>query len=1531
MGYLGKISAVVGVSTGDFSSKLNRCASDVSAFSKKVQNTLSASSGSAAKSFDQMYTAAQRFERSLRAATSGKLDFAGLKNFPGKTLDEAADAMRSIQSVAHSLSGPLGDIAQKSERMSHALQEAFRPALVAAQAATESLRDTVETTGKMVQSEFMAAEKQVDRVTQAFERLTEAEQMAGKLSSGKEFRFQQPAGHEELSRAATTGGSVSSLPTHRLTPDLIALIQLQKEAANGVAQYNAALQANPSAKAQSDLDQRVLLLREINDEISRELSSYSKLDAQAAHVKTVTNALIDMADAQKLAFSGQAQNLAQVSSQYDGVLARITKLTAAQRQQVEAAHGADLNRVGVSVASPGDEKTGGLTAAQLSSAQSTMAAANATIDSIHATEATAKKASDATEAAAKATQKSVDDLNARLGKISDSIGTPSAPIDALDAAVKRATADVEKMKDVNRKAQGDVYLNKLKTDVAGIAAPPGGLPPKDSDISALARRAGKVSDFANQKQAADIFGPAFGTAERSLDQLKTKIISVGGQLEKLPIPIQGKLAPAIARVQQMFVALGNNPTAAQLKQAAAEAEKLEKRLGRVSQAMKFKGKFSDFIDENSGKAYEAQLASIQQRFLSLGAAAGGPTAAAINQYRVALAKASVAGTLGTKAVRDQMEQLAASIAKAAQAEGLLNKGQAASFLTGLKKNFGDVGRGGADKFAMGMNQAAFAVDDFMSATGGIEQRLRAVANNVTQLGFVMGGTTGLFIALGAVITAHAAIALYKFANGGRAAEDTSKVLNDALDKQKNTVKELADAYADLAKEMARSADAAKGIERAAKIGKLEELRRTTRRQRSGDFSEGVMNETTLQESLSRRMKTAWNPGRAISLQMEMESSRAREGAARSGSRAGVETITAGQLPEFRRARASVSNSLTNSFSGQFKEATGLDLTYADRRERIQGEKTLAELDAIIKKFEDSVSEGADKLARNIVVASLSASDKISAAQANVADAIGKGVKGAAAFQFELDSAGRALSNAMMALHDAALETDPDVKATLTQQAQKQYRAATDATAGLAERSRKMRLQNGIGGERATAALADMQGNVHMRNESAGKTASLQRDIIEEQIARENHAAKTQAAAATAAAADTSMREAAAKTRESRNAQRLAEEDLTAKQEQQRLNPRENLVIPDPWENMYEKQVREAQASVEAAKAAVQAAKDEQIAVAITAGAQTAAADAEVKKAEKELEAAQAAAEFAAAIAEAAMAVEEAVSRLRKVLDDAMSSATSVADAAQKKYTESPGRTNKAARDKAEENLIDDRERIAHANNRLSRARTEAEADPEIKAYSQRSEQIRKELKDLEEDTRVNATPAGQKKMQDLRDEQASMDAQRARRMRDLTKPEQEQADKVAQDVEERVQKVAAIEREKERVRTGKELAMSESERRKKSATDEADLVGAAAAEITDAGKREDFMQKYYENKKKEVQTALKGYEDERQNALIGGPSRAALNASDVTSSAGSSELNRLLRGDDASKDANFAEMKHQSELLAEIRDGIKDATGIIVD
>jgi hypothetical protein len=57
--------------------------------------------------------------------------------------------------------------------------------------------------------------------------------------------------------------------------------------------------------------------------------------------------------------------------------------------------------------------------------------------------------------------------------------------------------------------------------------------------------------------------------------------------------------------------------------------------------------------------------------------------------------------------------------------------------------------------------------------------------------------------------------------------------------------------------------------------------------------------------------------------------------------------------------------------------------------------------------------------------------------------------------------------------------------------------------------------------------------------------------------------------------------------------------------------------------------------------------------------------------------------------------------------------------------------------------------------------------------------------------------------------------------------------------------------------------------------------------------------------------------------MLQGPSRAALNVSDVSTTQGASELTRLLRGDDSAKDVNLAELQKQTGYLEDIRNDLK--------
>jgi hypothetical protein len=64
---------------------------------------------------------------------------------------------------------------------------------------------------------------------------------------------------------------------------------------------------------------------------------------------------------------------------------------------------------------------------------------------------------------------------------------------------------------------------------------------------------------------------------------------------------------------------------------------------------------------------------------------------------------------------------------------------------------------------------------------------------------------------------------------------------------------------------------------------------------------------------------------------------------------------------------------------------------------------------------------------------------------------------------------------------------------------------------------------------------------------------------------------------------------------------------------------------------------------------------------------------------------------------------------------------------------------------------------------------------------------------------------------------------------------------------------------------------------------------------------------------------IAGMADSVRNAVLQGPSRAALNASDVTTTQGQQELNRLLRGDDPARDVDMVALQRETnEILRAI-------------
>jgi hypothetical protein len=145
---------------------------------------------------------------------------------------------------------------------------------------------------------------------------------------------------------------------------------------------------------------------------------------------------------------------------------------------------------------------------------------------------------------------------------------------------------------------------------------------------------------------------------------------------------------------------------------------------------------------------------------------------------------------------------------AAESGGVYGKDQIASAMKRGRNNAGSFGVGGAASAQLAIQQGLFAVDDFISSTGPLEYKLRAIGNNITQLGLLLGqsgliagldATRGLFIALGATIGANVGLALLRFATNTQEAEKEVEVLNKSLERQKSLAESLASAYGALAK------------------------------------------------------------------------------------------------------------------------------------------------------------------------------------------------------------------------------------------------------------------------------------------------------------------------------------------------------------------------------------------------------------------------------------------------------------------------------------------------------------------------------------------------------------------------------------------------------------------------------------------------------------------------------------------------------------------------------------------------------------
>ncbi len=192
---------------------------------------------------------------------------------------------------------------------------------------------------------------------------------------------------------------------------------------------------------------------------------------------------------------------------------------------------------------------------------------------------------------------------------------------------------------------------------------------------------------------------------------------------------------------------------------------------------------------------------------------------------------------------------------------------------------GDVGRGAFGNLGLGIQQAVFAFDDFFSVTGGLDQRIRAAGNNISQLGFVLGGTQGLITGVAVSITAQLVVALIKWQNAGVGTEDRLKSLNDSLARQKSLVESLAQAFDGLGDSIGNLGFSKQAAESAKLQKSLDDLRskfQESNEERLGGTDKEVQKQRGIIAARERELATTTDPGQRVLLQRQINDARRDE-------------------------------------------------------------------------------------------------------------------------------------------------------------------------------------------------------------------------------------------------------------------------------------------------------------------------------------------------------------------------------------------------------------------------------------------------------------------------------------------------------------------------------------------------------------------------------------------------------------------------------------------------------------------------------
>jgi len=918
-------------------------------------------------------------------------------------------------------------------------------------------------------------------------------------------------------------------------------------------------------------------------------------------------------------------------------------------------------------------------------------------------------------------------------------------------------------------------------------------------------------------------------AQRDIDALGSRVGAVREQLERLPNAIRTRFVPELQRAQAQLVSLQNAPNATvrAIETATRRVERLEAAARRASAAFDFRQSFGgaglrgieEGLNQQALRGYTAQLQVLQQALAGTSQEARGPAVAAFDRLRNAIATAMENGTLETEQTRRVIRQLTQDASRAtAAAAGIGERG-----LSRRLQRAGDIGRGSFGNLSLGIQQAAFAIDDFFSVTGGLDQRIRAAGNNISQLGFVLGGTTGLIVGIAASITSQLIAALIKWNSNGVETEDRVNALNDALARQKSLVEDLAQAYESIADAISRSGFSSQTQELRNQSKAIDELRKKQDeqiRERIVANDPDVLREREFQASRERQIEESQSIEERVRLRRQIEASRRREEEA---TRAAVDTpgLAPGDVA-FLVGRPGLGADAAFAFPGateaqlRDQEARGFPGSRfaADRQRQVQEERQ-----ALLDRLDAAGSDGERR-------------------------------------QIALDAISQEERRIEQQILDSGLSEDNIVNQQRRQALEELEQQRQQLEKGFLQQVNEITTQSLTVALRASESIGQ---SIELISSSLNGGSSQVQAALEAVNQRILNAAEELEEAQKTGDVD----RATAAQEEIDAAQRLAQElastarsvasfaDALDRVSGQLLNTVVNEARSA--ENQARREANRAGGTFELGGMPRQEAR--------------ARAERDAQRARSERQRIE---DFEAGVSQ----------RNREL----------VAEFEQEQLDGRPG--GAAAR------FIRDRDAAQAEINRLERERDEAIKSGDSEAARRASREIE------EQEERRRAAQRGLD-----REFENSEQGQEARRNADF--------------VDRQRQNNASFQQELNR---GRELQLSPAERAGRELARDLRAL-EIAFEDDGGGNRQEFeadRQRIIDEALRSTAPAIFALTDSVLNAVLAGPSRAALQATDVSSVQGSAELNRLLRGEDAGRDQNLVELRRQSKALEELVREVKD-------